>query len=131
MLTLGTKTEDLCDEIFQTNGFVKQPSKFGSNNGFDGVFIKYDANNNVQEIIINESKQVASAGNIKLNGRTPNKGPQMSEEWIGQTIDEMKGNPSLSILGNLLDVNRSKITKTVTAVDKSAREIVVLKLSNY
>jgi hypothetical protein len=67
----GAKTEALSDEIFQTEGFVKQPSTFGSNNGFDGVYIKKDASGNVEEIIINEAKQVANGGNIKLNGRTP------------------------------------------------------------
>lgn len=127
----GAKTEALSDEIFQTEGFVKQPSTFGSNNGFDGVYIKKDASGNVEEIIINEAKQVGSSGNIKLNGQTSNKGPQMSDAWIQQTIDEMMLNPNLAALGNLLNLNRGLITKTVTGVDKSKGEIVIIRLSNY
>ena len=129
----GAKTEALSDEIFQTEGFVKQPSTFGSNNGFDGVYIKKDASGNVEEIIINEAKQVANGGNIKLNGRTPNKGPQMSEEWIGQTITQMRNssNNELKNLGDLLFNNRDKVIKTVTGVDKATNEIVILKLSTY
>lgn len=127
----GTKTEALCDELFQADGFVKYDAKFGSNNGFDGVYIKKNAAGHVEEIIINEAKQVTSKGNIKLNARTPNKGPQMSEEWINQTIDEMKLNPSTSALASTLLANREKIVKTVTAVDKSVSEIIIAKLSYY
>ncbi|WP_316785430.1 hypothetical protein [Pedobacter frigiditerrae] len=127
----GAITESLCDDIFETNGFVKFESKIGSNNGFDGVYIKKDGAGNVQEIFINEAKQVGSKGNIKLNVRTPNKGPQMSEEWIGQTINEMIANPNTNVLGMLLNNNRNKITKTVTGVDKASSEIVILKLKSY
>jgi hypothetical protein len=126
----GTKTEALCDEMYESSGFVKYDAKFGSNNGFDGVYIKHDAAGNVQEIIINEAKQVTAVGNIKLAARTPNKGPQMSDEWLNQTIEEMK-NSNLNSLGSLLDLNKSKITKTVTGVDKATSEIVILKLSKY
>ncbi|GAB1464264.1 hypothetical protein [Pedobacter sp.] len=68
---LGTKTEQLCDDIFETNGFVKHDAKIGSNNGFDGFYIKKDGAGNVQEIIIKEAKQVGTAGNIKLNTGNP------------------------------------------------------------
>jgi hypothetical protein len=41
------------------------------------------------------------------------------------------GNSAIVDLGNVLDLNKSKITKSVIAVDKSTSEIVILKLSNY
>jgi hypothetical protein len=127
----GTKTEVLCDEMFQTNGFQKYTSQFGSNNGFDGVYIKGDLNNPT-EIIINEAKQINDVrGNIKLNGKTINKGPQMSDEWINQTISEMMNNPNMNALGNVLNNNKNKILKTVTGIDKSTSEIVIIKLTNY
>ncbi len=127
----GTKTEALCDELFEVDGFVKHDAKIGSNNGFDGVYIKQDANGNVQEILINEAKPVTSVGNMRLNARTPNKGPQMSEEWINQTINEMIANPNTNSLGVVLNSNRNKIIKTVTGVDKATSEIIIVKLSNY
>ncbi len=133
----GSITEELSDELFQVGGFVKKPSHFGINNsnGFDGVYIKYDANNNVQEIIINEAKQVGAAGNIKLEPRNVNSGlpAQMSDRWIIDRINVMQSSPDQAIrdLGNLLLNNQNKITKTVTGVDKSTSEIVILKLDKY
>jgi hypothetical protein len=131
---LGTKTEGLCDDIFGTNGFVKHDAKIGSNNGFDGVYIKKDASGNVQEIIINEAKPIKTTGNIQLNAGNPatDLGAQMSDKWISDIIGKMKlqgGN--LSTLSDILNANKSKITKTVTGVDKATKEIVVLKLANY
>jgi len=129
----GLKTEELCHELFETNGFVKKEAKFGSNNGFDGVYIKMNGSN-VQEIIINEAKQVGSAGNIKLNPRNDNTGlqAQMSDGWISDVIGKMKlQGGDLATLSDVLNANKSKITKTVTGVDKASSEIVILKLTNY
>jgi hypothetical protein len=57
----------------------------------------------------------------------------MSEEWIGQTITQMRNssNNELKNLGDLLFNNRDKVIKTVTGVDKATNEIVILKLSTY
>ncbi len=130
----GTKTEILSDELFQVDGFVKKPSKFGSENGFDGVYIKYDANNNVQEIIINEAKQVGAAGNIQLTKANLSSGldPQMSDDWIKSRILEMKTHGGdLEVLATTIENNFNKITKTVTGVDKTNSEIVIIKLQSY
>jgi len=130
----GVKTEAISDELFETGGFVKHNGKFGSNNGFDGIYIKKDANGSVEEIIINEAKQVRPNGNIRLSAADPQTGlkAQMSDAWISDAIAKMKlqgGN--LGTLADLLNANKSKITKTVTAVDRSSGEIVILKLMNY
>ncbi|NCI45621.1 hypothetical protein [Sediminibacterium soli] len=131
---LGTKTESICDDIFQTDGFVKHEAKLPGNNGFDGVYIKQDAAGNVEEIIINEAKQVGNAGNIKLNAGNPQTplAPQMSDRWVEDVIRKMKAQGgNLDALANVLSANEDKIVKTVTAVDKSTQEIVVLKLAKY
>ncbi len=130
---LGTKTESLCDDIFETEGFVKYEAKLGSN-GFDGVYIKKDATGNVQEIIINDAKQISAAGNIKLSPKNPNTSlpAQMSDDWIDNIILKLQAQGgSLEDLSIILNANKNKITKTVTAVDKATKEIVVLKLSKY
>lgn len=49
----GSKTEELCDEIFQTNRFLKHNSKLSGDHGLDGVYIKKNTSGNVEEIIIN------------------------------------------------------------------------------
>lgn len=131
---LGSKTEALCDDIFETNGFVKHDAKIGSNNGFDGVYIKKDASGNVQEIIINEAKPIKTTGNIKLNPRNDNTllPAQMSDAWINNMITKLENQGgNLSTLASVLEANKSKITKTVTGVDKATKEIVVLKLASY
>ncbi|NCI48223.1 hypothetical protein [Sediminibacterium soli] len=131
---LGTKTESICDDIFQTDGFVKHEGKLPGNNGFDGVYIKQDAAGNVEEIIINEAKQVGNAGNIKLNAANTQTllKPQMSDKWIEDVIDRMKSQGgNLEALSDLLKANESKIVKTVTGVDRSMQEIVILKLAKY
>ncbi|MCQ6958808.1 hypothetical protein [Mucilaginibacter aquariorum] len=130
----GAKTEQLADVLLQRNGFVKYESKIGSNNGFDGVYIKGSLTNPT-EIVINEAKQIGSAGNIKLTPGSITTGlaAQMSDAWISKTIDKMITNvdPATMNLGNVLKANFTKISKTVTAVDKSTKEIVVLKLDKY
>ena len=130
---MGTKTEALCDELFATNGFTKYPSKYGSNNGFDGVYIKMNGST-VEEIIINEAKQISATGAMKLNPQSSSGlGAQMSDSWISQVILQMQNNvdQDLKNLGNLLDQNISKIKKTVTGVDRSTGEIAILRLNNY
>lgn len=128
----GEKTEQLAHKLLEKDGYVKYDAKFGSNNGFDGVYIKGDPANPT-DIIINEAKQMNTAGSIKLNAANNATGlkSQMSDDWIEQTITSMENNTSVSTLGNTLRQNYSKITKTVTAVDKSSGEIVVLKLDKY
>ncbi|GAA4928908.1 hypothetical protein [Mucilaginibacter defluvii] len=125
--------EKLADDIFATNGYQKFNSKIGSNNGFDAVYIKGDLSNPT-EIIINEAKQMSSIGTIKLNAKTQGgKAAQMSNDWINQTILDMRISPDPAIknLGEVLNNNLSKITKTVSAVDKSTKEIVILRLTDY
>ena len=120
--------------MFEANSFVKYDAKIGSNNGFDGVYIKGDLNNPT-EIIINEAKQVGTMGNIKLNRENLGTGlkSQMSDEWVYDNVipklQEQGG--SFENLANLILNNRAKVVKTVTAVDRTTGEVVVLKLSNY
>ncbi|MET3980204.1 hypothetical protein ABIB62_002455 [Mucilaginibacter sp. UYP25] len=130
----GTKTEQLADALLQRNGFVKYESKIASNNGFDGVYIKGGLTNPT-EIVINEAKQIGSMGNIKLNPGNISTGlsSQMSDAWINKTVDFMIASSSLSVqgVGKTLFNNKNLIKKTVTAVDKSNHEIVILKLESY
>lgn len=97
----GSRTEQLSDALLQREGYVKQASQYGSNNGFDGVYMKLDANGNPTDIIINEAKQMSTSGNIKLNPAA-GKAAQMSDTWVNQTIDEMRNIANdLGVLGVL------------------------------
>jgi hypothetical protein len=130
----GTATEAICDELFETGGFVKYDAKFGSNNGFDGVYIKKNAAGNVEKILINEAKQVGVMGNIKLNAANPRTGlaAQMSDAWISNVIAKMQlEGGAITALADLLNANKNNITKTVTGVERSSGEIIIVKLQNY
>jgi hypothetical protein len=90
---LGAKTEGIVDDIMNTNGYTKMDGKYGSNNGYDGIYMKGTASNPT-EIIIVESKQfkytngvaddVMEHSGVTLNpasGTTPLPA-QMSDGWI-------------------------------------------------
>ena len=56
----------------------------------------------------------------------------MSDGWVSDVITKMKlQGGDLEVLSDLLNLNKNKITKTVTGVDKASKEIVILKLANY
>ena len=70
-------------------GYKKHPSKVGSNNGFDGVYIKFDKKGNVVDIVINESKfGSARLGKAKLGNKVKVK--QMSNDWIRGNLEKMR-----------------------------------------
>ncbi|MFZ6011683.1 MAG: hypothetical protein ACOYXT_15175, partial [Bacteroidota bacterium] len=150
----GEKTESIIDLLMTSKGYQRLDGKYGSNNGFDHVFIKQGENiNNPSEILVMESKQFkhdvisefdeianqplydATSG-TKLNGPNQASGlpTQMSDDWIfvhvqGKLIDtnvQEKVDLAVSLL-----TNRSKVIKYVTAVDKSTGEINFLKLSTF
>jgi hypothetical protein len=58
---------------------------------------------------------------------------QMSDAWIDSRITAMRNSADQAIqnIGNALFQHRQMITKTVTAVDKTRKEFVVLRLTTY
>lgn len=57
----------------------------------------------------------------------------MSDDWIDLNIALLRNNQDIVLrsLGNTLANNRNLITKSVTAVDKTTKELVIIKLGNY
>jgi hypothetical protein len=57
----------------------------------------------------------------------------MSDAWIDSRITAMRNSADQAIqnIGNALFQHRQMITKTVTAVDKTRKEFVVLRLTTY
>lgn len=71
-------------------------TKIGSNNGFDGVFVKRDpATGEIVDMVIVESKY-KDTGKLVLED-SKMKGVKMSKEWIDKTIKAMddSGKPAL------------------------------------
>lgn len=138
---LGQKTEDIVDDIMENNNYNKLDGKYGSNNGYDGIYIKGDVKNPT-EIIILESKQfkynngaaadIIEHGGVTLNppsGTTPLP-TQMSDGWIDYVALKLNDAGKTNI-GNMILLNKNKIVKYVSAVDKTQGEINFLKLGNY
>lgn len=110
----GQLAEEMADLVFERAGYEKLASKVGSNNGFDGVYVKYDKSGEVNEIvvndlIINESK-FSSSGKVKL-GKTVTGFEQMDPDWIMMNIDKMLNSSDSAVrkTGQLLLDNLSKI----------------------
>ncbi len=132
----GTRTESVSDLLFERDGFLMFDGKIGSNNGFDGVYVKGTLSN-IQSVIINDAKPIyrgrieLSAGNAATS--LPN---QMSRAWIQYVLDGLKGASSQQSrdLGNALQRewtnNPSKFIRTVTAVEKDTGKVVILKLDS-
>ncbi len=106
----GRLGEEAADLTMRRAGYEKLPSKVGSNNGFDGVYIKRGSNGEIEDIIldiiINESK--FNKANLS---KTVDGSKQMSEQWINNNILRMKRSvdPEVRQAGQLLDENRDLI----------------------
>jgi hypothetical protein len=138
---LGSKTEGIVDDIMVQNGYTKLDGKYGSNNGYDGVYIKGTVKDPT-EIIIVESKQfkytngiaddIIEHNGVALNppsGTTPLPS-QMSDAWIEYVRVKLDQTGKTDI-SQMIFLNKSKISKYITAVDKTQGEINFLKLGEY
>jgi len=132
--TLGNASEELANDLFKHDGYEFHRSHLpgaNGNQGFDGVFIKRDTSGNIEDIIINETKQVNN-GAIQLTPESSTGLPQqMSDRWIDNVILRMKDQSTLENLASIIEVNKSKVTKVVTGIDKTKNEIVILNLGKW
>eukprot|EP00825_Cyclidium_porcatum_P003911 TRINITY_DN11813_c0_g1_i1.p3 TRINITY_DN11813_c0_g1~~TRINITY_DN11813_c0_g1_i1.p3 ORF type:complete len:172 (-),score=30.87 TRINITY_DN11813_c0_g1_i1:160-675(-) len=81
--------EKIADRQMKKQGYKKYPSRVGSNNGFDGVYIKFDKKGNVTDIVINESKfNTARLGDAYVGNKVKVK--QMSDAWIQGNLNKMR-----------------------------------------
>lgn len=112
----GDLGEDYADTVFAEVGYTKLPSKVGSNNGFDGLFVKYDSDGKPIDIIINESKFGSSK-----RGKTVDGYKQMDADWIEMNIQKMKvsSDPATSQAGYLLENNPNLIRTKMNRLKKN------------
>ena len=138
---LGTKTEIIVDKLMVENGYTKMDGKYGSNNGYDGIYIKGTIENPT-EIVIIESKQfkyvnnkaenIVEHGGVTTNGPNDNTGlpTQMSDPWVEYVRTKLAQSGKTEISNMIRDFD-NKISKYVTAIDKIQGEINFLKLGKY
>jgi Pretoxin HINT domain len=139
----GTKTELICDHIFENYiGLRKLNGKYGSNNGFDGIYIEGSIENPTRIIIV-EAKQWDDG--VSLNKAVMKPDPsdptktiitlpkQMSDDWIDHVSFELYKtyDPDKIAIHSMIQQNKSKIVKIVAAVnpnDAAYSPIYMLRL---
>ena len=113
----GALGEARASLVFQRAGYSALPARLPSNNGFDGVFVKYDVDGMTPiDIIINESK-FTSTGRTSLSNT--NMGRQMSPEWIDANIQKMRfsDDPAVVDTARLLRNNSELIRVKANVLD--------------
>jgi hypothetical protein len=128
---LGGKTEAIIRKLMEAEGYEWIDGKYGSKNGYDGVYIKGTLENPTETIIM-ESKQFKytrdGAGELEEftgvslgnpNTRLPR---QMSDGWIRYIAGNLTDSSSTQLLGEKIlewmDLNREIIKKYVSAIDR-------------
>ncbi|RXK86059.1 hypothetical protein [Filimonas effusa] len=127
----GAQTETLQNYLFENKmGLTRLDGKVGSNNGFDGLFIKGSAPN-PEKIFITECKQQWSGG-ITPAPRNINTGlpAQMSDDWIRDVATRLRDAGKVA-QADLVEANLLSIEKVVVTVNKNTGDVNLLKLGNY
>jgi len=83
----GKIGEELTTSYFERNGYKSLPGKCGSDNCFDGVFVKDG------QVYIVETKPLNPDGSIKLNSATSTLPSQMSDGWINDVMRRLRESP--------------------------------------
>lgn len=116
--------EVIADSYFQRNGYTSLEGKFGSGNGFDGVYIKGN------QVIINEVKPLNADGSINLSAAKGNLPAQMSDAWIKSRIQMLEqGTPAQQEAARTIQaaIDKGLLTRVVTGVNSKSLTIIKLK----
>ena len=96
MQKVGLVNEKIMDKYFKKTGWTKIEGEVGRN-GVDGLYIKYDKNGNIKDVMLVEAKYNKS----KIN-KTSDGAKQMSKEWSIKKIDKLiqkyPNNPEYKII---------------------------------
>lgn len=113
----GALGEARASLAYQRAGYQELPARLSSNNGFDGVFVRYGADGSPVDIVINESK-FSSTGSFSL-ANTKTMGRQLSSEWINGNIQKMllSDDPAVVDTARLLRNNSELIRVKANALN--------------
>lgn len=127
----GSKTEEIQDILFEDAGYIRLDGKTGSNNGFDGLYIKGTVDDPM-EIVIGEAKQWGSSGGVSVNAaNTSTRLPQqMSDDWIENVAQRLRDSGKEDFANMLINYS-DRINKIVTVVNKETDQVNLLKLGEF
>lgn len=120
----GDLREYVANNYFVRNGFKPLDGKCGSNNCFDGVYIKGNT------VYISEVKPLNSDGSIKLNGPSGGLPTQMSDGWIQDALIRLRnGTADQQATATKIQkaIDNGTLVKTVTGVNSNGATIIKLK----
>jgi hypothetical protein len=127
----GSKTERIAHIIFTNDGWKALDGKIGTG-GFDGLFFKRDANGNITDVVINESKSFH--GSINMNPNARGRLDQMSEQWINRVLDDKPEGVDVNLIKEIVDYLESakgSADKVITSVDKKTGEMIILNFGKH
>ncbi|MDK2102814.1 hemagglutinin repeat-containing protein [Acinetobacter baumannii] len=117
----GELTEQLFDSLAKQNGFtVVKGGKYGSDNGFDHVWIAKDGS----VTILSDSKQIKN-GTVKLSSNAAGGNTQLSSGWIDAVIDKLPDNDPAKLAIIKAD-KAGKLKTAVTGVDRVTGQAVII-----
>jgi hypothetical protein len=140
----GLLSESLIDDVFAGTDYTPVDSSIlraPGAQGFDNVLIKRDAAGNIEDIVINESKQMPGntlglSSGVNANGARPTdclNCTQMSNQWIDDVLYRMENTnrPSTQNLASEIRAfdQVNTITKTVSGVNRSTGELVIIAIN--
>ena len=120
----GELTEQLFNSLAKQNGFtVIKGGKYGSNNGFDHVWVAKDGS----VTILSDSKQITN-GTVKLAPNAAGGNTQLSADWITSIINNLSPNdPARKVIEQAREAG--KLKTAVTGVDRSTGKAVIIPVN--
>jgi len=117
----GALTEELIESVAQRQGL--QPldgGKYGSNNGFDHVYLSADG----KSVIVLDSKQIN--GGVSLSKRA-DEIVQMSDAWIRKVLFKLDDSSGAykAVYNALLE---GSLVKGIAGVDRSTGQLIIAKI---
>ncbi len=106
------------------NGFtVVKGGKYGSNNGFDHVWVAKDGS----VTILSDSKQITN-GTVKLSSNAAGGNTQLSDAWINKVLDNLPLNDPAGIAIQKAK-DSGKLKTAVTGIDRSTGKAVIIPVN--
>ena len=120
---LGTATEQLVEDVAANKGLKSLPGgKYGSNNGFDHVFVDESGNT----VILLDSKQLNKSGATKLNPNAAGDTMQMSNDWVKAVLGNLADSPAKTAVAAALE--NGTLVKGVVGVSKKTSDLVIVRV---
>ena len=120
----GELTEQITNNVLKEYGYKLLDGKYGSNNGFDHIFV--NVTDGRLQLVIMDSKQLTSTGATRVS-EGAGKLLQLSEDWIKKVFSNIPGEK----LGDytkeelLKLVNQGNYDTYITGIDKATGKLII------